>query len=166
MTALKIITGADNETLRTKSKPVKRMDKKTKKLIANMAETLLEQKGLGLAAPQVGVNLRIFIARLNAETPNETVVTMINPELLVISKDTEDGEEGCLSLPNKFGIVRRAKSVTIQYSDQRGSANALNLNGLNARIMQHEIDHLEGILIVDKLQREINPADLKTNPAI
>lgn len=166
MAVLKIITGATNKILRTKSEPVKRIDKKTKKLIADMIETLRDCDGLGLAASQIGVNARLYIARLNYQTKNEALVIMINAELIESSDKTADGEEGCLSLPGKFGIVRRATEITVRYLDRRGKANTLNLEGLNARIIQHEIDHLDGVLIADKMQRAINPEELKTKPEI
>ncbi|MBI4994507.1 peptide deformylase [Candidatus Peregrinibacteria bacterium] len=161
MAVLKIITGVDNKILRTKSAPVKKIDRLAKKLVADMIEIIQSVDGLGIAAPQVGVNLRIFIARLNFNTANEIIVAMINPEFLKMSEETEEGEEGCLSVPGKFGIVRRAKSVTIKYLDLRGQLQILNLSDLNARIVQHETDHINGILFVDKMVREIGSKDVK-----
>lgn len=161
MAVLKIITGVDNKILRARSALVKKIDKKIKKLVADMIETIQAVDGLGIASPQVGVNLRVFIARLNFNTPNETIITMINPEFLKISEGTEEGEEGCLSVPKKFGIVRRAKSVTTSYTNLRGQKQTLNLNDLNARIVQHETDHIDGILFVDKIVREIGEKDVK-----
>lgn len=161
MAVLKIITGVNNKILRARSAPVKKIDKKIKKLVADMIETMQSVDGLGIAAPQVGVNLRVFIARLNFNTANESVVPMINPEFLKISEDTEEGEEGCLSVPKKFGIVRRAKKVTIKYMDLRGQPQTLNLSDLNARIVQHETDHIDGILFVDKMVREIGEKNAK-----
>lgn len=166
MAVLTIITGVDNKTLRTKSEPVKRIDRKIKKLIADMIETMQIHDGLGLAAPQVGANLRIYVARLNSQTKNETVIVFINAEFLNISSETCDAEEGCLSIPGKFGIVKRAASLTVRYLDQHGRTNVLNLDGLNARIMQHEVDHLDGVLIADKMQREIKPEEAKQKSTI
>lgn len=161
MAVLKIITGVDNPVLRAKSVPVKKIDRAVKKLVADMVETMQSVDGLGIAASQVGENLRVFIARLNFDTPNEIVVPMINPEFLKMSEETEEGEEGCLSVPRKFGIVRRAKFVTISYTDLRGQRQTLNLSDLNARIVQHETDHVDGILFVDKMVREIGEKDVK-----
>lgn len=155
MAQLKILTGTTNTTLRTISLPVKKIDKKIKKLIDDMIETMLEVDGLGLAAPQVGVNKRIFVARLNSGTKNEMVVAMINPEFLDMSDEIAEGEEGCLSVPLKFGIVGRSKDVKVEYLDAYGKKTVLGLADLNARILQHETDHLNGILFVDKLEREI-----------
>lgn len=161
MAVLKIITGADNPILRAKSEIVKKIDKRIKALAADMIETMQAVDGLGIAAPQVGENLRLFIARLNFNTPNETIVAMMNPEFLKMLEETEEGEEGCLSVPGRFGIVRRPKFVTIKYMDLRGGTQILNLNDLNARIVQHETDHIDGILFVDKIVREIAGKDAK-----
>ena len=161
MAVLKIITGVDNKGLRACSAPVKKIDRKVKRLVAEMIETMQAVEGLGIAASQVGENLRIFIARLNFDTANEIIVPMINSEFLKISDETEEGEEGCLSVPRVFGIVRRAKTVTIKYTDLRGQPQTLNLSDLNARIVQHETDHIDGILFVDKMVREIKEKDAK-----
>lgn len=153
MAVLEITKGIDNKILREQSAPVKKIDRKVKKLIADMTDTMLAVDGLGIAAPQVGVNLRIYIARLNFNTPNEIIAPMLNAEFLNMSEEKDDGEEGCLSIPGKFGLVRRSKSVTIRYMDEKGKIHTLKLNGLNARIMQHETDHLEGVLIADKIEQ-------------
>lgn len=155
MAMLPIVTGVENKILRAKSAPVKKIDRKLKKLIADMAETMQAVDGLGIAAPQVGVNLRIYIARLNFNTPNEMIVPMLNAEFLEKSDGMENNEEGCLSIPGRFGIVRRHKAVTIRYMDEKEKWHVLKLDGLNARIMQHETDHLNGILIADKWEGEL-----------
>lgn len=153
MAVLDITKGVDNKILRAQSAPVKKIDRTVKKLIADMIETMRHADGLGIAAPQVGVNLRIYIARLNFNTPNEMVVPMLNAEFLEMSEGTDAAEEGCLSIPGKFGLVRRSKVVTIRYMDEKGKMHTLKLNGLNARIMQHETDHLNGVLIADKIEQ-------------
>lgn len=155
MAVLPIVTEIDNKILRTVSAPVKKIDRTVKKLIKNMIDTMIAADGLGIAAPQVGVNLRIYIARLNFNTPNAMIIPMLNTEFLKISETKEDHEEGCLSIPKRFGIVQRSNEVTIQYMDERGFSYTLNLTGLNARIMQHETDHLNGVLITDKMKETI-----------
>lgn len=160
MAILPIVTGGDNKILRTVSLPVKKIDRRIKDLVADMAETMQSVDGLGIAAPQVGVNLRIYIARLNFNTPHEMNVPMLNAQFLNISDETEEHEEGCLSIPKRFGILRRSVRVTIRYMDLKGKTHTLNLEGLNARIMQHENDHLDGILIADKM-REIDAGSLE-----
>ncbi|MEK7524400.1 MAG: peptide deformylase [Patescibacteria group bacterium] len=161
MAVLEITKGVDNQILRTVSKPVKKIDRKIKELVADMIDTMVAADGLGIAAPQVGINLRIFIARLNFNTPNEMMVPMINSEFLEVSPETVDNEEGCLSIPKKFGTLRRSTTLTIRYMDLKGAWQTLRLDGLNARIMQHETDHLNGILIADKMEREVDGATLK-----
>lgn len=155
MAVLPITTGINNPILRSLSKPVKVIDKKIKKLVADMIETMFAAEGIGIAAPQVGVNLRIYIARLNFDTPREMVVAMINPEFHNLSAKIDEGEEGCLSIPKKFGIVPRHSEVTIIYSDLKNNRITLNLDGLNARIMQHEMDHLNAMLIADRFISEV-----------
>lgn len=120
-----------------------------------MVDTMNQSNGLGIAAPQVGVNLRIFIARLNYGSSAEIIIPMVNPEIIESSKTLEEGEEGCLSLPGRFGIVPRLKALTVTYADQKGSKNTLHLEGLNARIVQHETDHIDGKLFIDREIREI-----------
>ena len=153
MAILPITTGIDHTILRTVSRPVKTIDRKIKKLVEDMIDTMADADGLGIAAPQVGVNLRIYIARLNYNSKNEMIVPMINAELLELSHETDDEEEGCLSIPKKFGVVNRSTSVTVRYRDLKNREVTLKLDGLNARIMQHEMDHLNATLIADKMKR-------------
>lgn len=150
MAVLPLTQGVENPILRTVSKPVKNIDKKIKKLVDDMIDTMEDADGLGIAAPQVGVNLRIYIARLNYNTNNEMIVPMINAELVELSRETDDEEEGCLSIPKKFGVVNRSKTVTVRYRDIKNREVTLHLDGLNARIMQHEMDHLNATLIADR----------------
>lgn len=161
MSILPLTIGFDNKILRTVSSPVKKIDRTVKKLVKNMVDTMIACDGLGIAAPQVGVNLRIYIARLNFQTPHEMIVPMINAEFLKMANEKEEHEEGCLSLPKQFGIVRRATEVTIHYMDIKGKKITLHLTELNARIMQHETDHLNGILIADKMEKEVSAEKLR-----
>lgn len=167
MAVLQIITGTDNKILRTKSLSVPKIDRKIKKLIADLTETMAVSDGLGIAAPQVGVNLRVFITRLNYGTENEMIVPMVNPEILEFSEEMILGEEGCLSVPGRFGTVRRSREVTVKFTGKKGEAQILKLEGLNARVVQHETDHINGILFVDKLERETLPdAAMRSKNAI
>ena len=117
MAVLEITQGVENKILRAKSVSVKKIDRAVKKLVADMIDTMVDANGLGIAAPQVGVNARIYIARLNFNTPSEMVVPMLNAEFLEESSEMESREEGCLSIPGKFGAVRRHSKVTIRYMD-------------------------------------------------
>lgn len=151
---LPIYTGTDNEVLRQVAKPVKQITKQHLKLIRNMKDTLVDAKGLGLAAPQVGVSERILLANFQyGEKVGEkyAIVPLINAVILDHSEEEVLGEEGCLSLPDIFGPVKRYKYITVKFLDERGKEQILKLSDLNARIVQHEIDHLDGKLFVDYL---------------
>lgn len=163
--SLPLQTGPDNPILRQKSKPIAKIDKSLLKLAKNMAATLEKEKGLGLAAPQVGHNLRLIFVRLNYKTPHELVLPMINPKITEISKETALAEEGCLSLPKQFAPVTRAKALTVQFQTLKNEPQTLKLEDLNARIIQHEIDHLDGVLFIDRAEKDqTTDKDLETVP--
>lgn len=155
MARLPITSGADNTILRTVSKSVKSVDKKLLKLIGDMHVTMNAEDGIGIAAPQVGVNLRLALAKLNPGTKHENVIVMINPEILTHTDDKETNEEGCLSLRGKWGGVPRWANLTVQFYNKKMEKVVLALSELNARIIQHEIDHLDGKLFIDRVVGEI-----------
>lgn len=157
MSILEIQTGEDNEILRKKSTPVEKVDRIIKKLVKNMVQTMKKANGLGLAAPQVGINKRLFVTTLNQETENEMIIIMINPRLFDYSKEMETREEGCLSIPGVYKPVKRNKRVKVEYLDLKGRENVLELEGLNARVVQHETDHLDGILFIDIATEDSEP---------
>ncbi|MBU1992228.1 MAG: peptide deformylase [Patescibacteria group bacterium] len=144
MSILKIQTGAKNEFLRKKSEPVKVISKEIVKLAADMKDIVANEKGLGLAAPQVGQNIRVIVVQIE-----KMHIPMINPEITQKSKKTEVCEEGCLSLPGKYLNISRACDITVKFLDHKGNEQILKLSKINARVVQHEIDHLNGVLIVD-----------------
>jgi peptide deformylase len=137
-----------NEVLRKISKEVKNPTSvEVKQLILDMIQTLRANNGLGLAAPQVGKNLRICVI----EIENELFV-LINPEIKTFSKEKIPSEEGCLSFPNKFLNLQRHKRVKVKAIDLNGKNQIIRARGLLARAIQHEIDHLNGVLIVDRVE--------------
>lgn len=144
---LNLEIGKDNKILRTKSQDVADFgDPKIQKLIANMEETLASIKeGVGLAAPQIGENIRIFI--LSPEISKQLI--FINPTIKKSLKKNKL-QEGCLSLPNLSGIIKRSTNVKIQAYDETGKKFSLTATGLLAQAVQHEIDHLDGVLFIDK----------------
>lgn len=144
---MQIQVGTDNPVLRKKSIKIDRFDKSLKKLIKEMKETMNDFKGVGLAAPQVGIHERLVLVNLD----QKKVVAMINPEIIEFSSETKIDEEGCLSVPGKFDLVERAVSIKVKFQDENSKENILVLKDLNARIVQHEIDHLNGVLFVDKI---------------
>jgi peptide deformylase len=151
MAFLPIVTGPTNRILRGKSEQVTKFDKKLWKLLEDMKETMYKAEGVGLAAPQIGLNIRVVVCRFNHGTSHETVVEMVNPVITALSDAKLDGEEGCLSIPGKFDEVRRHKSVTVKFLDRKGRECVLKLNGFNARIVQHEVDHINSMLYIDRV---------------
>ncbi len=145
---LKLRTGKNNPTLRTKSDFVKEINEEILDFIKNMQETIIKENGIGLSACQVGKNLRIFIIDKNYSQK----CVFINPEIIKMSKKTELIEEGCLSLPNSFVKIERAKSLKIKAKDEKGKEFKIKAKGILARAIQHETDHLNGILICDNVK--------------
>ena len=145
---LEIITHP-NPILRKKSQPVTNvLAEKIQKLIPQMMEIMLAKDGVGLAAPQIGENIRVIVIAYK-----EKNLVIINPKILKKSLFKDWDEEGCLSVPNKYGQVKRHRSLTLKYLNEGGSEQKLKASGLLARIIQHEIDHLDGILFIDKANK-------------
>jgi len=144
-----------NPILRKKSNEVKESDLKEKKfnqLIEDMLKTMIEKDGAGLAAPQIGQSIRLIVIN-----HNNTLYTMINPKITKKSWAKEIDEEGCLSVLNEnneilYGLVNRHKKVVCHYTDEKGLKKKINAEKLFARIIQHEVDHLDGILFIDRLE--------------
>lgn len=130
--------------LRTKTQPVAKVTKELLTLLRDMQDTTVAADGLGLAAPQVGVSQRVCVARIHGR-----LTPLINPKITWRSSVLETAEEGCLSLPNIYQPVARAKAIVVRYLDGKGKEQERRLEGMDARVVQHEVDHLEGILIVD-----------------
>lgn len=160
MAKLKILKGADNKVLRKKSVEVIDFNEDLRELVKNLKETMVAEKGLGIAAPQVGENVSVFLVTLNYKKDDEKIVAMINPEIVARGAEMEIGEEGCLSLPGIYGNVERYKYVEVEFFDLVGEKKVLSLEGLDAREVQHEIDHLEGILFVDRIKELENKIGL------
>ncbi|HOM61737.1 MAG TPA: peptide deformylase [Anaerohalosphaeraceae bacterium] len=131
-----------------KARPVEKIDDSIRALAEQMKELMVEHKGVGLAGPQAGVDLRIFV--VSADGTKETAKVYINPEIQV-GGPLEEHEEGCLSLPGIWGKIRRYKKCTVTATDLEGRRFTEEGEGLLARAFQHEYDHLEGIMIKDRL---------------
>ena len=122
------------------------------KLIDDMIETMHEYHGVGLAAPQVHEDIRLFVGLLDAEPgPDSEAVAVINPEIVSDGSDTKEGWEGCLSIPDIRGMVPRFTSITVKALDRDGRPMELRLKDFAARVVQHETDHLDGILFFDRM---------------
>ncbi len=147
MPRLKITTYPD-PVLKKKAEPVTDFGPAAQKLFDDMIETMFIEDGVGLAAPQVGISKRILIAAPTMKQGEEYVI--INPEIYEYTGRIT-GLEGCLSLPGISGEVPRAKKIKLRYQDRTGTAHDTELRDFFARIIQHEIDHLDGILLIDRL---------------
>ncbi|HLC76422.1 MAG TPA: peptide deformylase [Candidatus Peribacterales bacterium] len=144
MAVLPIITGATNPILRAKAAKVTSFGKDLHKLISNLLETVHGADGAGLAAPQVGISQRVTVARIGEE-----FVPLINPEIIWKSESIAIAEEGCLSLPNVWLQVPRSTEIILHFFDPSGEEHERKLAEFDARVVQHEVDHLLGVLIVD-----------------
>lgn len=145
MAKLKIVVAGD-PVLRKIAAPVERIDKKLVRLLKDMAETMYAADGVGLAAPQVGVSKRVVVIDIG-----DGIYELINPEI-VKKEGSVIGGEGCLSVPDYEGEVERAEYVECEFTDRNGQRMLLQANGLLAVAVQHELDHLDGILFIDKAQ--------------
>ncbi len=157
--AVREILTSKYPVLRQKAKKLKKVDASTQKLIDDMLETMRAANGLGLAAPQIGVSLRVLTIEVpeDKEDPHSgEQVILVNPEI-VKAEGEQFGEEGCLSIPGYVGMVRRAMRVSVKGFNRKGKEVKVNGEGLLARALQHEIDHLDGILFTDRLEK---PEDL------
>jgi peptide deformylase len=141
--------------LRTPAAPVLDFDRELRRLVADLTDTMLHAPGAGLAAPQIGVGLRVFTWHVDGETGH-----LVNPTL-DLSDDVQDGPEGCLSLPDLTFDCRRALSVVAKGFDMHGEPVVIEGSDLLARAIQHETDHLDGVLFIDRLDREARKAAMK-----
>lgn len=144
--AMQEIRKAGDKVLKEKSQPVMKIDKRIRKLLDDMAETMEFADGVGLAAPQVGVSLRVIILDVG-----EGLIELINP-VIIASSGCELGNEGCLSIPGVYGEVERFAEVTVEGLNRFGKKITITGSGLLSRALQHEIDHLEGVLFIEKAQ--------------
>jgi peptide deformylase len=158
MSVREIIT-PKNPVLRKKARKVTRFDDlKLQELIDDMVETLLEAPGVGLAAPQVAASQRVIVVRLPDDEQSKeeygedagVLYEIVNPEIIRVSRETTDGVEACLSIPGYFGTVSRHAAVTVRGQDRRGKMVRVKARDWLARVFQHEIDHLDGILFIDR----------------
>ena len=135
--------------LREKAKPISDITPELRQLIADMFDTMYAEEGVGLAAPQVGVSDRIIV--VDPHDDETKPFALINPEILEASKDTEKNEEGCLSIPGVRDMVERSMKVRVRGMTEQGEVKEFEAEGLVSRILQHEVDHLDGILFFDRV---------------
>jgi peptide deformylase len=140
------IRKAGDKVLKEKAAPVAKIDRRLKKLLDDMAHTMYEANGVGLAAPQVGVSQRIIVV-----DAGEGLIELVNP-VIVKTEGCEKGTEGCLSIPGVFGEVERFAKVTVEGLNREGKKVSLTGEELLGRVLQHEIDHLEGVLFIERAE--------------
>ncbi|MBE5776903.1 MAG: peptide deformylase [Clostridiales bacterium] len=138
-----------DEVLRKQSKPMQKFDLRLWLLLRDMAETMYKAEGVGLAAPQVGILRRVVVIDIG-----EGLVELVNPEIIAVEGE-QAGPEGCLSVPGRQGYVVRPNKVTVRAQDRNGKHFELTGEGFMARALCHEIDHLDGVIYVDKMDHEI-----------
>ena len=151
--AVREIIKLPDKRLRLVSEPVKRIDAGIRKLVEDMFETMYAAPGIGLAAIQVGVGKRLFTADLSKKEEAREPQVFINPEIVWASDEKATHEEGCLSIPEYYEDVERPVQVKVKYLDLDGKAHEIEADGLLARCVQHEIDHINGVLFIDHLSK-------------
>jgi peptide deformylase len=152
MATLPIIVLPD-PVLRKESTPVERIDASLKRLADNMFATMYDAPGIGLAAPQVGVSRRLIVMDPTRDEEAKTPLTMVNPEILSRGSEMRVHDEGCLSIPDITAEVERPALTRVSYLDLEGKKQEIELEGIWSTLVQHEIDHLNGVLFIDYLSR-------------
>jgi len=151
--ALRHILTEPNKVLRQKSLPVENVDKNIQILMDDMLETMYAAPGIGLAAIQVGIPKRIIVLDIEQKEGKKNPLFFVNPEIIEKSKNLSTYEEGCLSVPGQFAEIDRPDKCHIKYLDYYGEKKEINAEGMLATCIQHEMDHLEGILFIDYLSK-------------
>ena len=152
MSNLKIIIAPDPRLLEV-SKPITVINNKVKDLLKDMLEIMYKSNGIGLAAPQVGVLKRLVVMDCSENNTQKKPFKFINPEILNLSSEKSEFEEGCLSLPTQYAKVERPSIVEVKYEDENGKKIKKKFSGIEATCLQHEIDHLDGKLFVDHISK-------------
>ena len=151
--SIKHIITVPNETLKKISEPVEKVGSNEKKLIKDLFETMYQSKGIGLAAVQVGILKRILVIDISTKDEKREPLSFINPSIKKISDETSVYEEGCLSIPDTFIEIERPKICEVEYIDLDGKVQIMKCDGLLSTCLQHEINHLDGKLIIDHLSK-------------
>ena len=147
-----------DDTLRKVSRPQEKFDRRLEGLLKDMAETMYKAEGVGLAAPQVGILRRVAIVDVTAD--HTGLKEMVNPEILE-REGCQTGREGCLSLPSRQGVVTRPMKIKVRYQDRKGVPVETEAEGFEARAICHEVDHLDGRLYIDVMDRELTPEEIE-----
>jgi len=149
--AMSFIRRLGDPVLKSSATPVDRFDESLRSQVQRMAGIMNDALGVGLAAPQLGISQRLLVYRVGPDAP---VITLANPEIEWASKDKEPLDEGCLSIPGVTVDVDRPVHVRVRAQDEEGQPRVVEASGLEARVIQHEMDHLDGVLILDRTSRD------------
>ena len=149
--SLRQILVAPHPVLKAKAQPVETVDAEVRQMMDDMLETMYDAPGIGLAAPQIGVGSRVIVLDIAKEDEPKAPMAMVNPELVWVSDEDASYEEGCLSVPEHYAEVVRPARIRVKYLDREGAKQELEADGLLATVIQHEMDHLDGILFIDHL---------------
>ena len=159
--AIRKIVVLGDDALRKVCKPQDKFNLRLATLLKDMADTMYEAGGVGLAAPQVGILRRVVV--IDCSDDRKGLVELVNPEIIWRSEETQCGREGCLSLPGRAGIVTRPKKVKVRALDRHGEPFELEAEDLLARAICHELDHLDGILYIDEMERELTREEIEAD---
>lgn len=151
--SIKPIVLLPETVLREKSAPIERFDDELKRLASDMTETMYDAPGIGLAAIQIGIPRRMLVVDVSKDEDNQNPQVFINPEIVKSSDETSIYDEGCLSIPEYYAEVERPAAITVKYLDLSGKKQSIEADGLMATCLQHEIDHLNGVLFIDYLSK-------------
>ena len=157
--AMSFIRRLGDPVLKSRATPVDRFDDSLRRQVSRMAGIMHDALGVGLAAPQLGISQRLLVYRVGPDAP---VTVLANPELEWASGEVELGEEGCLSIPGVVVDVDRPVYVRVRGLDEEGEERVVEASGLEARVIQHEIDHLDGVLILDRAERDQRKEAMRT----
>ena len=140
-----------SETLRTEAKRISKVDNKIRDIAKDMLQSMYSAKGIGLAGPQVGISKELLVIDINFEDSASEPLILINPEITAFGSTLNTYEEGCLSIPGVYLNVVRPSTIKLKFRDEMGRPRKMNADGLLARCIQHEVDHLKGVLFVDRV---------------
>jgi len=150
MALLPILTAPDPR-LKQKAVTVEKVDDSIRRLMDDMLETMYDAPGIGLAAPQIGVSKRVIVVDIGKDESDRQPIRMANPEIVWVSDDDRSYEEGCLSVPEHYAAVARPARIKVRFLDHQNEIREIDADGLLATVLQHEMDHLDGILFIDHL---------------
>jgi peptide deformylase len=151
--AIRPILTLPDPLLRKKAKPIERVDADLRRLMDDMLATMYDAPGIGLAAPQIGISRRLIVMDPAKDEAPKTPIVMVNPEIVTRSEEMRTHEEGCLSIPDFTAEIERPAKTLVAYIDREGKKREAELEGIWSTLVQHEIDHLNGVLFIDYLSR-------------